>query len=346
MSISIRKAVVKLSAAAAVVAGGAVGTGWATSPVTGAFVTESADASMKTSVTIENKAVIEVIPNNPTDDALDYSVTDFSKINVNTFGNLGRIRVKTNSTAWDVVMTSDNGGRLKNSKYETGENVCQTNVFGEPYNCTWVSAGGAEYLTFASLTNAVAPDYATTSGVILGGADDGSGGAVKTPDTVLLRLAIGVAKSGKANGGGASATIYPMLDMTGAGTVESPIVLVNADILKTKKVVSGGYVYGTTVHEDLSFAEKIGGGYATTGTPPSGKFSLGIDGKSPTGRTWAVIGATGGFPAPQGNDVADEEYFYVNVGIDPTVKATKLGFGGNKEGPYEETFYFELHAKF
>jgi len=344
---SISKTVVRLSAAAIVVAGGA-GMVWAATVVTGAGDPIPAAASAKVSYLIDNKAAIEVTPSGLADDALIFDVDDNNLINVNTFGNLGRIRVKTNSTAWDVVMKTDNGGRLKNSKYEEGKEVCGTNVFGEPYDCHWVSEGGAEYLTFGTTSSTAAGGgiaYTTTPGIILGIVD----GSTPTSDTVLLRVAIGVAKSGKANGGGTNATLYPMLNMTGSGTVVPPIRLNNSDVLKTKKGATVANNGVGNIFDALSFAEKIGAGYSAPNVAPSGKFATSISGTA-SGRVWGPASASGsiaatGFPAPQGNDVADEEYFYVNVGIDPTLVNNKL-IGGNKEGPYEETFYFELIAKF
>jgi len=276
---------------------------------------------MKASYTVTNTAEIEVTPNDPEDEALVYDVSDVTKINVTNFGNLGTIRVKTNSMGWDVLMSTDNGGRMKNSAAETGDWTFSTNIFGQNYDSVWVSTGGAEYLTYGTSATST-----PTPGLIAG----------STADTVLLRIAIGVAKSGKANGAGTDAQIYPMLDMSGAGEVVPPVVIDNDGILTTQKGLAGGV--------KLSFADSIGGHYSSSGTPPVGKFSTGIYGLTSGDVGWGDI-QTKGFPAPKGNNEPMEEYFYVNVGIDPTLYRAN-GLGSNKEGTYEETFYFELVAKF
>jgi len=325
-------------AVAALAVAGVVGFVWAASPITSPTKSVSAGATMGASFQIETKAEITVTPNNPKDQDLVYDVTENALINVTNFGNLGKIAVKTNSAGWDIKMSTANGGRLKSSEYETSHWTWNTNIFGEHTDSTLVSDGGAEFLTFATNTSVTTDAYTDADGMILG---DGVAGE---KDTVLLRVAIGIAKSGKANGAGTPATIYPMLNMTTGGAVVPPIVIDNEGILTTKRGAATAnndpYNYAA-----LSFAEVISAGYDAggTGTAPIGKFVNGIDGKTPTGRGWDDL-ATYGFPIPQGNEVADEEYFYVNVGIDPTM--FDAGLAGNKEGNYEETFSFELVANF
>jgi hypothetical protein len=318
---SIGKTMARVAVAAVAVAGVA-GMAWAqTLPGT----TTGLTGTMSATYSVVQIAEFEVSPNNPTEDNLVIpagKAIDDALAVTDIVGNLGTIRVKTNSGGWDVRMTTDNGGRMLNKA-----NVSCVEV---PTFDGWGNENG----TRDSCGVAAATDYLRVA----------NGGS---PAPVRLSAAIGVAKQGKALGNVAAPTkLYPLLeDLSGSGapTFAQPVD-VSAKMTNSEVGIGG--------HLHISFAEEIGGGYDGGGAyDQSGNtYGQGIYGTTvpTTLGTWGSI-ETGGFPKP-GIDGAGvfanvdplEEYFYVQVGIP---NATYLDLAGNK-GTYTETFNFELFANF
>jgi len=279
---------------------GVVGLVWAALP--GGAAKDS--AQMGVGFSVLSIGEIEATAHNPTNEELvANTITAVSGAN---FGSLGTIRVKTNSTSWDVKMTTQNGGRLASLDGVEMELSCDaadwlTGVV-DSTTCKSVPSGPVPYLK-----NDAAAD-------------------------VRLGVAVGVAKSGKALGAGAQATIYPIFSAT--GTFVAPVIVPVADLTNSQIDIAMGFA-------EVSFAELLGAAY-TSGI--GGKFDLGIYGAEALATDlsgWETI-EDDGFPLPKGNEQEMEEYFYVNVGINTSTNA----IAGNKDGTYTETFYFDLVANF
>jgi hypothetical protein len=303
----------KLAVAALAVAG-VVGTAVA-QPVTG---TTQGIANMSAGITIQNIANIDVIPKNPAGEDLVFTSANAIDADptigtlAKNFGNLGIVKVKTNSNKWDVGMTTQSGGRLLDSASVGCVKVPDIDGWGNNLGTTHdsCSTAGARYLRTGS-----------------------------SMDTVVLDVAIGVAKSGKALGNsGAPATLYPIISglSGGAPSFIAPVLIDQAKVIASDKSITG------TPAVAISFAETIGT-YGDTATTWGSAFSDGIYGAGSTGSAeWGTI-ATEGFPAPKGNEQPQEEYFYVNVGM---TEVDYLALNGNQNGTYKEVFYFELFANF
>jgi len=320
----------KLAVAALAVAGFTVGA-WA-QPTLNA--SDAAQQSMGVTFTVNNIAELSVDAKSPTENEMKTAV---ATVGVSNFGNLGTVRVKTNATAWDVLMTTDNGGRLLDAASGRKDSAANTNIWGDTTGWTY-SYVNARALTYS--------DDGTTNanGILEGLAGDN--------DTVLLRVALGVAKTGTALGaGGGNATkLFPMSNVTSSAVTPVPPVEIGyAKILKSKSLADAAYTTAYGNLAPISFALELSGGYGTTGTAPTGSFNSGINAYDPgTGvftaasRDWDEI-ATDGFPKPAGNADPQEEYFYINVQVDESLGH---GLGNNKSGNYAETFYFDLAVNF
>jgi hypothetical protein len=292
----------KLAVAAAAVAG-VVGTVWAALP---SGTTEAAKVNMKASYYVNQLAELEATGKDIKDGDLRLAAAINAVPTATNFGSLGTIRVRTNSTRWDVKMTTDNGGKMLDETSVECVDVDDLdvwgNVTGQHKDC---SGSTPVYLKY-----------------------DNSG----TPANVVLSAAIGVAKTGYRLGNTAApATLYPMADVSGTPTFIAPV---------TVSLVGSEDNGGTAI----SFAETIGGGY--DGSAPAGTFTNGIYGGAAAGvDAWGTI-ETDGFPTPTGNASPDlnEEFFYVNVGI-PATMFDALSGNTNKK-TFTETFYFELVASF
>jgi hypothetical protein len=276
---------------------------------------------MSATFTVIQTAEIQVTGNNPTEENLVYTTPSLSVAPsvTDVVGNLGTIRVKTNSTGWDVVMTTDNGGKMLDKTSVGCVTVPVVDGWGNQTGATRdsCSTSGATYLAY------------------------NNGG---TPANVVLDVAIGVAKQGKALGNtGTPNKLYPLLNaISGTPSFVAPVSIVPADIIASD--------INATTPAPVSFAEKIGTYYSTPANIP-GAYLQGIYGNTTaaTEGLWSDI-ALSGFPRPgvvSGTGLSTnveplEEYFYVNVGIP---QATYNSLQGNK-GTYTETFNFELVANF
>jgi len=320
----------KLAAVAALAVAGVVGTVWALP--TG---DPSETANMTATYTVETLAHITAVPNAGltndvllTEDALT-STSAIGSARGEGPGTLGILRVQTNASNWDVQMRTRSGGRL----------VDESGATTKPGSCSsWDAWGvvcqstfpdtiiGGEYLTYASAGS-------TSASGIIGGT---------TRDTVRLQVAVGLANLGAVLSSGANATSVYALGAPGAPI--EPVEVAHA-ALNASQVAAGTVGY-------ISFANLIGG---TTGTQyQSDAAALSPSVTTFSGRGWAAI-ASGGFAVPNyTNDFSsptppanlphkNEEYFFINVGIETGTNGT---LGGNKGGNYSETFYFDLVASF
>ena len=300
---SISKTVVRLAAAVLVVAGGA-GTVWAALP---SGTTEADKVSMKATYYVNQIAELEATGKNLADEGLKLTAAGITATpTANKFGTLGTIRVRTNSSRWDVNMTTENGGKMLDETSVQCQNVDDFDVWGNKTGSHCDYSGSTPiYLKY----------------------DNGG-----TPANVVLLAAIGVAKTGyKLGNSAAPTTLYPMADVSGtpAFIAPLPVTLVGSED-------QGGNA--------ISFATIFGTAYGTTG--PTGTFTNGIYGGAASGPdAWSTI-ASDGFPTPKGNASPDrnEEFFYVNVGIlEATFNALS---GNKNKKTFTETFYFELVASF
>jgi hypothetical protein len=301
---SISKRFLRKLAVAALAVAGVLGVAWAILP---SDVKNT--ASMGVTYQVQSIAEIDVTPHNPTNEEL--LKNDTLTVTGGHFGTLGTIKVTTNSTGWDVWMTTANGGQLADIRGIKTIKSCPS--------ADWLTG-----ITDSSKCTDV-PDPSKPA-PILKYAD-------ATP--VQLGVAVGLAKTGTAIGAGAPATIYPIF--SAASVFIPPVSVDPADLTTAIRPASGAPT------DYISFAGLLGGTWS--GTTPGGQFDKGIYGT--TGETltsasgWTTISGDG-FPLPTGNSVDGEEYFYVNVGINTS---TKL-LGGNEDGYYSETFYFDLVANF
>jgi len=300
---SISKTVVRLAAAVLVVAGGA-GTVWAALP---SGTTEADKVSMKATYYVNQIAELEATGKNLADEGLKLTAAGITAVPTATnFGNLGTIRVRTNSSRWDVNMTTRSGGKMLDETSVACTDVDDFDVWGNKTGTHQDCSGGTpKYLKY----------------------DNGG-----TPANVVLLAAIGVAKTGfKLGNSAAPTTLYPMADVSGTPSFIAPLVV----------ALVGTEDNGGTA---ISFAETFGTAYGTTG--PTGTFVNGIYGGAASGPdAWGTI-ASDGFPTPKGNASPDrnEEFFYVNVGIlEATFNALS---GNKNKKTFTETFYFELVASF
>jgi len=334
---------VKLAVAALAVAGvmGVV----VALPTVGTGESVDGTAEMSVGFDVQTLASIFATPNaNLTNEVLLDTTTIRTAINSTSAigsvrgegpGTLGTIRVLTNASNWDVQMRTKNGGRL----------VDESGATTKPGNCAangWDAWGvicnsydpdtiiGGQVLTYSS---SVGPG-ATGSGKI-------GGSAAGVRDTVRLQVAVGLANLGAVLSSGANASsIYAL------GAPAAPI----APVEIPHTALDGTRVNAGASSGPISLAETIAGNAAYKAA--AALLSPTVTGFS--GRPFTQI-ETDGFAAPNyTNDFSsptppavlthkNEEYFFVNVGIDTKTNGT---LGGNKGGNYKETFYFDLVASF
>jgi len=331
---------VKLAAAALVVAG-VVGTTWAqatqppptplwnNSPVVSPTAFGgTATQQMRASYEIKKEAEIQVTSLNPTKD--DF-LLDATKSNYTDNGNLGWLRVKTNSPGWDVAFVTNFGGKLAASN-KTLDSTQSGYDFatGKPTWDYFYTYDAPEFLTYA--TGGTTTD---ADGILAGNTD---------PDTVQLVVAVGMSeivnngvKALKGIKYGQQTTPYP--------TPKVPQAKLKASQMKERNgtdVTPNATAPGIGVA--VSFAEVL----TTTGTgvPASANATKITVGGVEVKQGGTITGGFGptNIPNVATNPDADGwEYFYVNVGLP---KITGKSIGKNVDGVYEETFTFTLLASF
>ncbi|GBU20157.1 hypothetical protein R80B4_00032 [Fibrobacteres bacterium R8-0-B4] len=342
---SISKTAVKLAAAALAVAG-VTGAVWAqTSPVTAASVSQG---KMVATFTVGGSSEIECIPKNPTEDVL--LATDVTKPELADPGTLGQVVVRTNSTAWDVSMTTNYGGRLvKTSSKTYVPPVCDAPDPFDPSGClgNMVAQDSAD----GSVTDVLV--YSTT------GTATGPGVITSTIlDTVQLEVAIGLAKLGDEIAPGspsATGNVYSFGAPTDYNTLSylAPVKVLNTALTgsRTLKINASEASPPTTV--GIGFAAVLGAATAYGDASNVGAYSTQYTatGGGSAGRAWTGTGGifTSGFGTPKykatnaAGKTVGQEYFFINVGFLPTLTQK---IGNNVKGDYQETFIFDLVSAF
>jgi len=318
---SISKTAVRLAAAALTVAGLTVGA-WAQSPWTN-LTNGAPSAEMGVGITVKKIQKISAIPKGITEDELKatYTGTVLATPTASVPGNLGIVRVETNSGAWDVQLTTKWGGKLVMEGVPTkGPPACNAGDGYDPWNTSQCIDAGTG--------NAYTPDSVTIPG---------SGAALKySGGDVGLEIAIGVADSGKNLSNSATLDYYPL----GAPTSYPsylPVDVTSAVAASGRYTPATGAVNAAAV--PISFKVWIDDAKSGYGPIPAlaggkGSWLAGVN-------TATALGATSsGFGAPK---VGDAAYFYVNVGLSG---AANEPFIGNGDGAYTETLYFDLVATF
>jgi len=332
---SISKTVVKLAAAALVVAGG-VGTVWAASGVTENCVAgagnncKQATNGLTTSYEVIKLWNIEVTPGNAKDDGLflataaDVTATDVGGTATKN-GNLGIVSVETNSTGWDVKFTTANGGRLaKGTKTPHMEDQFDIGCMCINQVQNGWDYGNKDYLKYRT----------------------------SIPTDAVLSVGIGLYD--KVNG-----TTYVLKGLaTGAATAAYSAALVDpADIITSRTTNADGTPAGSirsvSLYEALNNDGSGTGGVALGGATATGTT---LRGALKIGGVAVSAGGTNGFgptdtPLKNGSNTViptdNKEHFFINVGF-PKLSGGATGdpLGGNEEGTYEETFTFTLVANF
>jgi len=308
----------KLAVAALAVAG-VVGMVSAQSTVAGATngATENTAPLMKASFNVNNFAVIEGITNDPADDALNFSVED-SVGGTTTPGNLGVIRVKTNASAWDVTMSTKNGGRLMKDGRGTGRDTTICDV-PNTWPLTGCQSSHVEEILEPGYKLLFNDHIATTPGRI------GAAGR----DTVVLRVAIGPASAVNSDTGrGGTFGIIVAKGAQAAGDLYEPTIIDQDDLLISNDPA-------TPISFAKAFADFYNGYTGSNTTKGDGSHTTvgGVIMES------ASALSTDGFGPTTGDPSNKWEYFYINVGIDPTEFVKIVG---PKSGEYYEIFSFDL----
>jgi hypothetical protein len=251
-------------------------------------------------------------------------------------GNLGTIRVKTNSTGWDILMTTDFGGRLVKTVGGTLDKGSCPSGQSDPWNPGQCLVPLPDTIIGGSRTPLM---YSSTTGTDVAGVIGTTHvGTNTTKDEVQLEVSIGLAFLGSQ-----LAATAPATNMYGIGAPSNyviPAVIDNEDLEKSGSVLGSS----TARPAAISFADVLGNHYDNN--TPGAPAITGLG-----GRDWSDI-ADDGFPTPNNSvvgttpvDEVDNQYFFVNVGLAQTT-GLQDKISGNDEGIYEETFTFDLAANF
>jgi len=277
---------------------------------------------------VEEKADIKTIQNLVDAAALGltYKGSDtILDVGVNP-GNLGIVRVATNSSAWDVTMTTKYGGKLvymeASSPTQGGGGSCN-NGQGDPWNPGTCLSGG-------TWQPAMTPGDMHSLTVLNANGDI---------DTVKLEIGIGVADSGAYLSTSATAKYYALgapdtYNNFGATNIDATTLTSSGiydPVTGTQKSASGA-----GAAQPISFAEKIGA--KGSGWTIPNTINSWIKGTS-----LSNLSTTKLFGQPT-NETA---YFFVNVClVNKTLATDPMRLKGNKGGTYEEEFTFNLVADF
>jgi len=292
---------------------------WAATPtIPGTNNTKPADETMTASYEVVKKWDIEVIPNNPKDaEILDFPVlvTDVGGAGSKN-GNLGLVRVETNSPGWDVTFTTANGGKLafgsktmgKAPSFDLGCMCIVDKDTGYVY-------GAKEYLKYL--------DASTTPAQL----KVGIGLYDKVNGTTFILKGIATQQVSAAY----NAAAVDAAKLTGSATTDvngdpitpaiGPVSIVDVLTTATTGLIGVGTplltVGGVTIEALTAGAT----GFGPTNTPYTGTNAVPTD---------------------------DSEYFFINVRLPSKLGDVSSGepLGGNTEGVYEETFSFTLKAAF
>jgi len=310
----------RLAVAALAVAGFTVGA-WAQVAVGAPQTTMGVNFNVKAIQTIE------AVPNDvPITEAELRETTTGSVISTPTGvrpGNLGIIKVTTNSESWDVQLSTKWGGRLVREGTPTpGTPTCPgTAPTPDPWdNDRCIETGTGNSVPKIETTN---PGVGTP----LKYKPIGAAPAAE----VLLEIGIGIADSGKKLSPSASLPYYGF----GAPSNYLPSVkLGQAEIGATNRYLLNG-TDNTASATPISFAtwlDDANSSYTSAIVATPNSWAEGTD--------FDNLG-TNKFGLSKHDDMVS--YFYVNVGLNKTVADA---FAGNQDGDYGETLYFDLVAQF
>jgi len=322
MRISISKMAVRLAAALTVA--GVVGA-WAQGPI---------KAEMGVSINVVRKEKIETVPADFDEDAFRKTVTDDVKAipTANVPGNLGIIKVTTNSGKWDVLISTKWGGRLmlEGDPTPAGNPTCPTGSQDDPWDAT---------RCLDNITGAyVGPPVQGYSPASVTPLKYAASNSVSSSQDVYLEIGVGIADSGKLLSQSASLDYYAL----GAPSLYGsylPVKIAQTVIQGSNRnnVTTGAPL--TSFTGGISLATQFKNKYMGVGTIVPVATKSWIAGKSTASLDTDLFGLSA-YPSPD-NEVS---YFYINVGLDRVDNA--LAFGGNDPGTYGETIYFELAAEF
>jgi len=234
-------------------------------------------------------------------------------------GNLGVIKVETNSTLWDVQLTTKWGGKLVKEGVPTSTNPptfgCPTGSGPDPWNTTQCLDASGNVVAKEEIMNpAVGAPLQYT-----GGTD------------VSLAIGIGVADSGKNLSTSATLDYYALGAPSSYGSF-LPVQVTQALIGPSNRYDPATGAPNSSV-APIKFSTVLNGSYGGAAVTAQKSWFDGVN----TG----ALTSGGGFGLSPYDGIA---YFYVNIGLNRT--ATTLGFSGNEDGDYTETLYFDLTAQF
>jgi hypothetical protein len=332
--------VVKLAVAALAVAG-VVGTVWAGVSVMdkgAATITEGGDnaASMKMTYTIEQTAVIEVTSKNPTSEQFVGFDADGSSLDGQDGknGNLGEVRVKTNSRGWDVTFTTVNGGKLAvTNDTIMSQQAMKPGIFPpQYYDSSWTVHRNPAYLLYDNT-------YAGTANVQ----------NLTNPTRKAVQVSVGIGMLEKISG---AKYLKGFANNLNAAAYATPLVPAS-DLDASQTLLENGSTNTSAV--SVSFVEVLSTAASSPGLTAAQAAITDSDRKIKVGGRELGTGATStstlGF-GPTNSPITipnipkkddDYEYFYVNVGL-PEANVDYIL--GNKKGDYSETFTFTLLANF
>jgi hypothetical protein len=315
MSIRKTAVAVKLAAAALAVAG-LVGTGWAQSVVPGLISGGSSypgDKTMGVVYNIVKEAKMAITANNPKKDNILGRDPAITEVSGSKNGNLGLIQVTTNSTGWDILLATDNGGQLMKGTKTAGDITQKWDN-----SCTCLK-----------------PDTAwTITGVPLK-----YGGGSPTP--VQLKVAIGMLDN--VNGTTKVLKGIPTQDVT---TSYAAAIVADGKLTASKVVVANPTQTPVSFIETLQALPTSPAGIADLtvgGVKVMGNTNAPAAGFGPTSYEYTGDNAI---------KRDGSEWFFVNVGIPVTDAGTFVAsptgnkISGNEDGDYKETFTFTLKALF
>ncbi|MDR2693938.1 MAG: hypothetical protein LBB74_06960 [Chitinispirillales bacterium] len=311
----------KLAAAALAVAG-VVGMAGAQT-----FATSGGTGKMGVTFTVAKKAELTCTGKNLTkEELLAANAFDSGLAKINP-GNLGTIKVATNAFSWSIEMTTENGGRLVYRKGgKPGKPTCSNINAWDATKCDDVG-GWAVGADTGGTTDTL--KYTTTSASASGVIKDGGTGK----DHVQLEVSIGIAFLGSQLDAGAGQSTLYAIGAPSNYTTAAPVAI--NDLEKTGTMLSTA-----SPAVPVKFHDLLGKHYDKWDSPPASYVSL-------NGQYWNTNSgniASNGFNAPNhSKGPKDEQYFFVNVGLNQTAKDK---IGGNKDGAYKETFTFELVGNF
>jgi hypothetical protein len=330
----------KLAVAALAVAG-VVGVVWAVDLGGGV---QQQEMSVSFKVEISDTALLEKVKEATLDKAaLLLGGTAAADKTGDEVGTLGILRVTTTSGLWDVTMKTLYGGKLVDPGQKT-EDVpkayhCPIGWTPNPWNsqkCQKIGESDIDAVPDSSNGTMRSLVYVgkgqTAPGVI---ATAGSGAT--DHDTVQLIVKIGICNVGSDLDPDAVQDRYYNLGAPGNYGDYLPVAISSGDLQDTRKYEATG---GNATQVPLSFAEKIGGAYGTSGTSSSMQpQGTGV----PQEFDWDAIETAKKFPKPITPNGRSVQHFFINVGLNSAATGNlQILERKDQNGTFGETFTFDL----